>query len=86
VFVTITNAMTGKMLMGWLQTVLMRDIQFPSALAVLEDTLYWAEKRKNAIFAASKFTGKDRHKVIKVEGHTVTSMAIMHSALQPACK
>ena len=66
----------------FLQAVLPFEMRDPSDLTVVEDKLYWTERRSNKIISADKFIGKRREKVIRGQ-FEITSMVAMHPQLQP---
>ena len=64
------------------QVVISYDVNHPSALTIIEDTLIWSEQKTGSIMAANKFSGKDRRRVL-LHGSTVTGAVVLHPALQP---
>ena len=64
------------------QVVISYDVNHPSSLAIIEDTIIWSEKKTGSIMAANKFTGKDRHRLVKLN-NGLTGVIVLHPALQP---
>lgn len=56
------------------------DVNFPFALALFEDNLYWSEVESDGVFSCNKFTGKGVIMIIR--GSTVKQLTVVHPVLR----
>lgn len=63
------------------QVVLSEAIKHPYAVAVFENSLYWSDWTGQEIQRCNKFTGKDRHTVVREKNNRVFGVHIYHPAM-----
>ena len=64
------------------QVILEGVVRHPYAVAVFENQLYWSDWHTHSIQVCNKFTGKNRHTIIKAKDY-VYGIHVYHSALKP---
>lgn len=63
------------------QVVLSDAIKHPYGIAVFENNIYWSDWTGKEIQKCNKFTGKDRHIVIREKNNNILGIHIYHPAM-----
>ncbi|XP_054256859.1 putative vitellogenin receptor [Macrosteles quadrilineatus] len=63
------------------RVVLSEAIKHPYAVAVFESNIYWSDWTGQEILRCNKFTGKDRHTVIREKNNRIFGVHIYHPAM-----
>lgn len=64
------------------RVILADVVKHPYAIAVFEDKLYWSDWATHSIQYCDKFTGKNRHTLIKEKRDYIYGIHVYHSALK----